>query len=74
MALQFGRSRLPELLGKMSQAQFAKRIEVSEAYVSQIIKGKTTFSLLKAKHASDVLNCTIEDLYEWIPETKGKRL
>lgn len=68
MALRFGRSRLPELLGKnkMSQAEFARRIDVSEAYVSQVIKGKTTFSLLKAKHASDVLNCNIEDLYEWL--------
>lgn len=66
MALRFGRSRLPELLGEMSQAEFARRIGVSEAYVSQVIKGKTTFSLLKAKHASDVLNCNIEDLYEWI--------
>ncbi|WP_436241486.1 helix-turn-helix transcriptional regulator [Paenibacillus sp. LjRoot56] len=58
----------------MSQAEFARRIDVSEPYVSQIIKGKTTFSLLKAKHAADVLNCNIEDLYVWIPEIKGKRL
>lgn len=70
MALRIGRSRLTEFLGTMSQAEFARRLGVSEPYVSQIISGKIKFSLIKAKEAADVLGCSIEDLYEWIPVKK----
>lgn len=78
MALQIGRSRLPELLRdrNMSQRELARRIEVSESFVSQVINsnGKITFSLVKAKEAADVLGCYIDDLHEWIPvPNKGKR-
>lgn len=65
MALQIGRCRLPELLGTMTQKEFARRLQVSEPYISQIISGKAYFSLLNAKRAADILNCRIEDLYEW---------
>lgn len=68
MALSFGRSRLPELLAKrkMSQAEFARRLNVSEGFVSQIISGTSKLSLLKAKVAADILKCHIDDLYEWV--------
>lgn len=68
--LRIGRSRLPDLLDKkrMTQADFARRMNISEAFVSQIIKGESKFSLLKAKQAADILGCYIEDLYEWIYE------
>ncbi|GCL71750.1 XRE family transcriptional regulator [Paenibacillus naphthalenovorans] len=68
MALQFGRSRLPELLRarNMSQAELARRIGVSRSYISQIISGKETFSLIKAKEAAIVLECYVDDLYEWV--------
>lgn len=64
----YGKSRLPELLKKrrMSQAEFSRRLDVSEAYVTQIIKGKMRFSLIKAKSAANILKCSIEDLYEWL--------
>jgi transcriptional regulator with XRE-family HTH domain len=67
MALRFGRSRLPELLAAkgMSQAEFARRLKTSEAYVSRIISGKQRFGLLKAKRAARILDCYIDDLYEW---------
>jgi transcriptional regulator with XRE-family HTH domain len=70
MALQYGRSRLPELLAtrRISQAEFARRLDVSEGYVSQIIKGSTRFSFLMAIRASIILRCTPNDLYEWINE------
>jgi transcriptional regulator with XRE-family HTH domain len=72
MALRIGRSRLPELLGDMTQAELARRMGVSRSYISQIISGNQTFSLVKAKEAADILNCYVEDLYEWI-YVKGKR-
>ncbi len=71
MALRVGRSRLPELLGNMSQAELARRLGVSDSYISQIISGKTTFSLIKAKETATYL-CYVDDLYEWIP-VQGKR-
>lgn len=69
MPLRFGRSRLPELLKRksMTQAEFARRMGKTESYVSQIIRGDTRFSLLSARKASQILDCHIDDLYEWIP-------
>jgi transcriptional regulator with XRE-family HTH domain len=66
MALDFGRSRLPELLGDMSQAELARRLGVTRQYISQIISGKDTFSLIKAKECADILGCYVDDLYEWV--------
>lgn len=71
--LDYGRSRIPELLGEMSQTEFAKRLGVSDSYISQVIRGTARLSLLKAKIASDILNCTVEDLYEWKIIPSGKR-
>lgn len=76
MALLMGRSRLPELLKqtKMNQAEFARRINVSEPFVTRIINGEKKLSLLKAKEASMVLDCYIDDLYEWeVTPFKSKR-
>lgn len=62
-----GRSRLPELfiLKGINQAEFSRRLGVSESFVSKIISGKKKLSLARAKKSSDILNCSIEDLHEW---------
>ena len=67
MPFQFGRSRLPELLveNHMSQAEFARRLDVTEGYISKIIGLNSKFSLIKAKEAAHILKCHIDDLYEW---------
>lgn len=59
---------MPELLyaKRMTQADFARRLDMSEGYVSQLISGKSKFSLLAAKRAANILGCKIDDLYEWI--------
>ncbi|MCM3208478.1 helix-turn-helix transcriptional regulator [Paenibacillus illinoisensis] len=61
---------MPELLrrNKLSQSSLAKRLGTSEAFVSQIISGKKHFSYLMALKASLILNCQMEDLYEWVDE------
>lgn len=66
-ALHYGRSRLPELLKSrgITKTEFARRMGFSPPMVSHVINGDTRFSLLQAKRASDILNCNIEDLYEW---------
>ena len=70
MALRLGRSRLPELLSrnKLSQSSLASRLGTSEAFVSQVISGKKHFSYLMALKASLILNCHMEELYEWVDE------
>lgn len=69
MALRVGRSRLPELLKpkRMSQAAFARRLGVSEPFISHIISGYrgTTFSYEMAKNAAVILGVKMEDLHDW---------
>ena len=59
---------MPELLAhkRMSQAEFARKMEISEPFVSKIISGRSKLSLLSSKKASDILGCTINELYEWV--------
>lgn len=59
---------MPELLKRkrMTQAEFARRMDISESYVSQIISGKSKFSLLGCKEAAVILGVKMDDLYEWI--------
>lgn len=66
-ALHYGRSRLPELLKSrgITKTEFARRMGFNPSMVSHIINGDSRFSLLQAKRASDILNCQIENLYEW---------
>lgn len=72
MALQFGRSRLSELLEskRMTQAEFAHHLDVDESFISKIISGKSKFSYLKARNAAHILGCSSDDLYEWIDDSK----
>lgn len=67
MALRLGRSRLPELLFTrgMTQAELARRLGVSESFITKVISGEKHFSYLRAKIASDILGCTMEELFEW---------
>lgn len=67
MALRKGRCRLQELLivANMSQAEFARRMQLSEPTVSKWISGKRQMSFDHAVQAARVLDCIAEDLYEW---------
>jgi transcriptional regulator with XRE-family HTH domain len=68
MAPQIGRSRLPELLATKgwSQAEFARRLGISEGFLSQVISGKRYFSYPTASEAAWLLGCSMEDLHERI--------
>lgn len=70
MAPRVGRSRLPYLLDKrrMSQADLARYLDVTESFVSHVIKGKSKFSYEMAFYAAKILRCRMEELYEWIDE------
>jgi len=66
LALPIGKSRLPVLLEakRLSQAEFARKLGVTEAFISQIIKGIRYFSYPVAAHAALILGCTMEQLHE----------
>lgn len=65
LPLELGESRLPLLLNKakLSQVEFAELLGVTPSFISQVIKGKRTLSLLQAFRAAYILKCSIDDLY-----------
>lgn len=67
MDLRPGRCRLPDLLERvdLKQTDFAKKMKVSDSYITSVIKGRKTLSLVQVKKASIILGCRMEDLYEW---------
>lgn len=70
LQLPVRRSCIPELLerkGKL-QVDLAVHLEVSEAFVSQVISLKANFSVLLMRKAARFLNCKMDDLYEWTDE------
>ncbi|WP_337033171.1 helix-turn-helix transcriptional regulator [Paenibacillus illinoisensis] len=58
---------MPELLKEINTtpAEFARRLGVTESFVSQIIAGKKKFSYDRAAEAAHILGCTMEELHEW---------
>ncbi|WP_068774476.1 helix-turn-helix domain-containing protein [Paenibacillus sp. FJAT-26967] len=70
MALRIGRSRLPQLLTKaeMTQAELARRIKLSESFISKVIAGERKLSVIKMKMSAVALDCNMDDLYEWIED------
>jgi transcriptional regulator with XRE-family HTH domain len=64
---RIGRSRLPEWIKAKgwTQAEFSRRMKMSNVMTTKIINGDRVFSLTRARQASKLLGCTIEDLYDW---------
>lgn len=73
MALRKGSCRLQELLGDMSQAEFARRMKVAESSVSRWLYGQREMTYENAVLAARILDCHAEDFYIWIEVDKGKR-
>lgn len=73
MALRKGRCRLSELLGELKQAEFARRMKVTEATVSRWVSGDREMTYENAVLAARILDCHAEDFYDWIIVPKGKR-
>lgn len=52
----------------MSQADLARYLDVTESFISRVIKRKSRFSYEMARNAANILRCRMEELYEWIDE------
>lgn len=67
MALQIGRSLLRYRIkrARLTQKEFAKRLGVSQTFVTLVIKGERTLSLERAVNAARILDCHVMELYDW---------
>lgn len=70
-----GKCNLADRLKKagLTQTQLAIKTGVPKSSITDYIKETHTMSLLSAKKIAHVLNCNIEDLYEWESVGDDKR-
>jgi transcriptional regulator with XRE-family HTH domain len=52
----------------MSQADFARKLNISEAYASQLASGVRKFTFIMEMRAALILKCSPTDLYVWVNE------
>ncbi|WP_430173873.1 helix-turn-helix domain-containing protein [Paenibacillus lautus] len=65
---RIGKSRLPEWFTRTNKKQvdLAKYLKVSEAFISQVIKGDAQLSVIKMKMTADFFGCHMDDLVYWV--------
>lgn len=69
LAYRVGRCLLRERLesAKMSQFELANKLGVTRQQINKYVNDHPTIMTLQvAKNIAAILNCRIEDLYEWI--------
>lgn len=68
MAYKVGRCLLRSLLRKfdMTQIELADKLNVTEQQINKYVNDRQRMSIEVARNISEILNCRIEDLYEWI--------
>lgn len=68
MTYQVGRCLLRYRLydADMNQQELAERLNIKAQQINKYVLNKRIMSLPVAKNIASVLNCRIEDLYEWI--------
>lgn len=49
----------------LTQQQLAEMTEIPKSTISEYVHGKHIMSLERAKTIAHVLNCSIDDLYNW---------
>lgn len=75
MKAKTGRCLLPELLTErqLTVTAFADQLQAKPALLHDYIEGRRVMPLRNAKAIAQVLDCRIEDLYEWLPEASSTR-
>lgn len=68
MTYTVGRCLLRELLHTrdMTQVELAEKLNVKPQQIQHYIQGNRVMSLKVAKNISVILNCDIDNLYEWV--------
>lgn len=67
MTYKVGRCRLRQLLAqkKMTQRMLAQRLNITPQQLQHYVQNHHIMSIQTAKNISIILECSIEDLYEW---------
>ena len=67
MAYQVGRCLLRELLlrNDMSQVELAGLLNVTPQQIQHYVQNNRIMSLKVAKNISEILNCNMDELYDW---------
>lgn len=67
-----GRCRLKYLLTKtgLTQVELSRRTGISERMISYYVNNVKFMSVDAMYSISRVLNCSMEDLYEWVPSRR----
>jgi transcriptional regulator with XRE-family HTH domain len=76
MAYRIGRCLLPDILYEldMSQAELARRLDVSRQQVGKWARGEQLMSMESAKNVASILKLKhADELYEWILIPKRKK-
>lgn len=68
MAYKVGRCLLRARLDDagMSQIELASKLGITVQQINKYVRNRQRMSLQVAKNIAVILNCRIEDLYEWI--------
>lgn len=76
MALLMGRSllRLRIKQARYTQRRLARKLRVSEAFITLVANGERDLSLERAANIAHLLGCGVLDLYEWreIPDEEAE--
>lgn len=74
MPYRVGRCLLADLLNRagMSQQDLALKVDIPKQQINKYVRGPRQMSYKTARAIANALNCSMEDLYEWIPVKKGK--
>lgn len=74
MAYRVGRCLLRERLNdaKMTQQELALKLDITVQQVNKYVLNKQGMSIKVAKNIAEILNCHIDDLYEWIEVGKDE--
>lgn len=70
MKFSVGKCHLRELLKKrgLNQTELALKLGVTPQQINHYITRKRVMTLSTAKSISTILNCDIEDLYDFLPD------
>jgi transcriptional regulator with XRE-family HTH domain len=61
------------LQARMSQQELAEKLGVSRQQINHYVNKKRIMTIPIAINIAYILNCTIDDLYEWIPVKSRKK-
>lgn len=67
---EVGKCQIPNLLNeiKQNQAWLSEKTGISNNQISDYANNRYVMSMKTAKIISHVIGCSINDLYEWVPE------